>query len=600
MAITPELVVESLKTSREEFREIFLEAQRERPIDKRDLFQVLAFEESDTKKAFELGVNHAWQNGWLRDLALAIVESGMETGAIASEIVKGDSALHAIVNDGGITALQGGELGWLKAKKCTCKIMVEGKAAGTGVLIKPHLVLTAWHVVKSLFKDGQPLPYREGMIQIIFDDFNLKTFVPGKTTQVGSTEPWCVAYSPCTDAELNKQLSTDPEDFVGKCDYAVIALDRAIGLERMYAELNPRAVVPKADETAFLFQHAGGNSMGYDPHLIKALSPPNRAIVTRHRFLHSVNAIPGSSGGPFFDKTFSLFGIHQGEWSKNGESKLNRGVPIQRILLHLPELPAVDARMIKMWRLNESGEFTPVVGCDGFQNKFWKAVANDSRRILVIEGKKGRGKSFRVTLLNELLKKTSEMKLVLPAESFSDKDALGFVSFVCSTAEIPNPKIESENDYKTATGSWIKDEVADHLLKALDKRRNGKQLWLIFTNLNNHKIIQPSLAELFNAICELAAVSTYRWLRIVLDGLESDLPPKAVGIAEFDEAKDFDEEDFTIYYERLIAAVQSQDQAATHASISMKTYKKVGSRESAKKDVIEYVNDVTGAIINRA
>src|SRR5262249_32444311 len=95
----------------------------------------------------------------------------------------------------------------------TVKIMVDGGFKGTGILIGPHLVLTAWHVVQSLFDpDRDPthknrfLPKKNGpgkvhvRLSVEFDDLSgvFDSQQPARgPTRFQAHEQWCAAHSEC-------------------------------------------------------------------------------------------------------------------------------------------------------------------------------------------------------------------------------------------------------------------------------------------------------------------------------------------------------------------------------------------------------------------
>ena len=112
-------------------------------------------------------------------------------------------------------------------------------------------------------------------------------------------------------------------------DYAVLRLAQTPGMTRRWADLDARAVVPKADTHIVLLQHPGGYDLKWDQNDIVAPEVAWCQVIPRLRFLHRANAVGGSSGGPCFDRTFMLFGLHQGEWTRGKTGlRINRGVPI--------------------------------------------------------------------------------------------------------------------------------------------------------------------------------------------------------------------------------------------------------------------------------
>src|SRR5262249_37042088 len=140
---------------------------------------------------------------------------------------------------------------------------------------------------------------------------------------------WCVAFCACHSDELAGNLPADLSVLDGLYDYCVIRLKSTPGLERGNARLDMRAVVPAADAPILVLQHPAGASMRHDQSVIaQPALYSNAAQIPALRFVHLANALPGSSGGPCFDSTFSLIGFHQGAWNARAAQSANRGVPI--------------------------------------------------------------------------------------------------------------------------------------------------------------------------------------------------------------------------------------------------------------------------------
>src|SRR5207244_2723140 len=126
-----------------------------------------------------------------------------------------------------------------------------------------------------------------------------------------------------------------------------------------------------------------------------------------------------------FDKSFTLFGIHQGRWLNGQTEKISRGVPIGPVIDHyraqlsggdLPDLAPEEARLFE---LEHRGEFPPVVGCDEFQRKVWELSHPGAPRLLVITGEPQTGKSLCLAVLEALLPMSRHIVLRIEASRVS-------------------------------------------------------------------------------------------------------------------------------------------------------------------------------------
>ncbi|WP_346283326.1 trypsin-like peptidase domain-containing protein [Bradyrhizobium sp. CW4] len=204
------------------------------------------------------------------------------------------------------------------ARRWTCRIEVGNAIKGTEFLVGADLVLTAWDVLESLFDltDGKYKPNEEPQqVRFHFDDF-LVMIAPGilgptRTTVLEADDKWHVTHSVCHKTERNNRLPKNFADLDGHWDFCVLRLKSLPGLERRWAHLEPKAVVPRCNDRVVLFHHPTGQQMRASTSVLAAFKDPVAECLDL-RFLHRGDALSGSSGGPCFDKNFSLFGIHQG------------------------------------------------------------------------------------------------------------------------------------------------------------------------------------------------------------------------------------------------------------------------------------------------
>src|SRR5262245_22614347 len=154
-------IVASVRASRAEFGRLFLEAQIGAVADpaQRVAFEAVATSGVDPE-SFAAALKYAQAQGWLEPLVHAIVDEGREDGRLAKALVTeranaGDAALQAMANvAAGFPQPDVVYRGYASVRHWTVKVLIDGVASGSGILIGPNLVLTAWHVVKPLFLPG--------------------------------------------------------------------------------------------------------------------------------------------------------------------------------------------------------------------------------------------------------------------------------------------------------------------------------------------------------------------------------------------------------------------------------------------------------------
>ena len=360
---------------------------------------------ADDRSAFRAAAADAVADGWADALTDELIASDRETGALEQARRAGrddGSELQAILDvDRGFEHPELLVRGVSRGARWTCKVVVNGTDRGTGVLVQPHLVLTAWHVVKELFQkvNGQwtPTPAVNPPLEAVFDDRLIHQGVgvgAGTPVRVKAhpTKDWCPLFAACHADELAGRFPPDLAALTGAWDFAVVRLAVPVGLARGHAVCNPLVPVPAAPQPVYVFQHPGtGTPLQADRSSVFAAPAPLRAAVPHLRFLHTANTAPGSSGGPVFDRDFLLCGLHQGTW-KDAEPgrRVNRGIPLTRICDFLKAAPAglppLDPDEHPVSALGPAAADPPVVGCDRFQADLWAVAQTGRAAVLVVTG----------------------------------------------------------------------------------------------------------------------------------------------------------------------------------------------------------------------
>ena len=571
-----EQIAEAITATPTEFAELFYQAQI--GLGRRTPFVAIR-QQAAGANPFLAALQKASVDGFLPRLLGWIADSRLETGVIMHDLAKQIAArdpgspLQAVITRAqGFSQPDLAVAGYASAVRWTGNVFIDGVAKGTGLLIAPHLLLTAWHVVRQLFEPQgdqwrpSDAPGTSARITVEFDDF-VSYFERG--TQPRSPNPvtarahpqWCPAWSECHSAEIDNRLPDDLSQLTGHWDYAVVRLTPPPGLERRWVSMTETAVVPRPEDDVIVFQHADGQPMTYGRAQIIGEPKTTVAALGRRRFLHSVNTTGGSSGGPCFDRDFQFFGIHQGVWAKGKRKKAtaNRGIPLARVMEHISErfeLPPADAAELPIWDLGGEQQFAPVIGCSDFQTLVWKVAMTARKRIIIINGEADSGKTFQVSLLERMLHSGDHLKIVLDAQQVGTKDALAIAADICTRANVPTPAFGEATSTRSA---WLKTEVADKVITALDSVRGTRQVWLALKELNHFEIKGEGASELLFLLYENALQRD--WLRIVLDGIKrADLPETQLGIAEVFRVAPITEADIRTYLRRFVASLELNPQ----------------------------------------
>jgi hypothetical protein len=601
MALNIPDIVKALRISRSEFGRIFLQAQMDlvENGNDRQLFDAVAHSGID-QEAFSEALTWAEQKQFLEAVIRAIAFEGLEDGTItkaltahalaASQDSGRTAALQAITNmSNGFTRPEVFFRGFNIGMRWTVKIIVNQAFQGTGILIGPHLVLTAWHVVHSLF-DPDPDPTHKnrflprnngpGAVQISlsveFDDltgvFDSQQQARGPI-RIKVGQQWCAAHSECHPEELHHRLPADLNELDGFWDYAVLRLAKTPGLERRWAALDARAVVPPADARIVVFQYPGGQPIRFDDNKVMA---PQAAVqpglIPRLRFLHIANTVGGSSGAPCFDRTFMFFGLHQGEWIRNAadNQRVNRGVPIlafkDEIQQKIRNFPVPDPSESPVWKLSPSDQVAPeapIVGCDAFQSLVWRSAVAGSPRFIVVGGADRSGKTYRLSVLATMLPDSGNLKIPLRADAISKLSAMDIAKAVCKTAGPIMPDFVPASDFNSSAGTWVRDELVRKVIDTLEKVRSGRLVWLTIAELNRTDIQGEQASDFLLSLYE--QVRTVDWLRIVLDDMKGDALSSLRTLTERHRVENVTQSDIETYLSRAIAEFQTPQGATVRA-----------------------------------
>lgn len=239
-----------------------------------------------------------------------------------------------------------------KLQVCVCRIEIAAQAGtiyGTGFLMAPDLVMTNWHVLRSVIaqedNDASYLGARANASDVMCR-FDYKELGDGSKS-MGSTfslaQDWRVVIS--KNNPRNREPQTD------ELDCAVIRLAQPAGSLPVG---DPQGKSSMGDARGFIsLPLSTAPAYGFSPHsplfIVQhpSAEPIRLALDTdaiqsingnRTRVRYSTNTEPGSSGSPCFDQNWNLIALHHSgdpNFVEGNVPVFNQGIPIDTIVSFL-------------------------------------------------------------------------------------------------------------------------------------------------------------------------------------------------------------------------------------------------------------------------
>ena len=241
-----------------------------------------------------------------------------------------------------------------RARSFRCQILVDGAVAGSGFLVGPSTVMTAWHVIKAI-------KVRKPKLEVKFlDERIIPAFVPPQFA------------SECSQRELEQLFPKDDAEVNGLHDVALLTLKRPAGAHLGFARLSNSGATIKSRSSVILIHYPEGKYRGIGIGMFRKL----RGL--SNRWAHTVQSAGGSSGGGCFNTRFELAGVHQGRVpkAKGGGGRL---VPVSGLPQEVHDLIARDEAPPTIWSLDGTVNGALVVGRQDFFHGFHAASQPASR-----------------------------------------------------------------------------------------------------------------------------------------------------------------------------------------------------------------------------
>jgi Trypsin-like peptidase domain len=501
--------------TRSDFGRVYEEVRSAVPEATRQFLTISGGATSD-QVAFERALGQAKEEGWFKELSERLIHDGFFPDESASV-----TELQALIKvELGFTDASVVERGGLRARSRLCRVEVAKggnptAVTGTGFLVGPSAVLTAFHVVATLVDDhtDAPVPGSERRLRVRFDHATGRR--DGAEYKV--PESWLVVRSrphPAETATVTGIPQLVPPagnvDLSGFLDYAVIVVAGSPGAERGYYDLD-RVVEPKIGGTIHLFQHPMGVQQRQTLGEFRGFRDPHN----RERIDHTANAEVGSSGGLLLDANYELVGLHQGA---HGTPVVNTGISALAIRDHVQAQNAnlLDSKYVQAFRLADDSR--PILG----RSKCQELIRRTSKplvRVRPLIG--GKGVSFTLEIMRACLPESEHVigsVRVLELNS----DAMRTAALLLDRLGVPAADLPTAPDANTSRGAWIGQLVASFGSRVKETHRD-RTVWLLIDDLQKreHPIPDGSVRDFLSEVYTQS--TNFENLRIVLLGM-TDFP----------------------------------------------------------------------------
>lgn len=245
--------------------------------------------------------------------------------------------------------------------------------SGSGVLIAPHLVATASHVLDPLRNTSNTGFENDIAASLRVSLDTVASHESGDDRAIAVAEDWLVVEQRCDlkPGKDDKISLPSADELVDSHDVAIIRLSRAPGLTRGWISVDGAGYSDLERRPGLLLHHHPGGAA-------QMVSYGARQGAHGSRFLHSCSTLPGSSGGPLISPGAKLVGIHHGAVSDTDPVRNlgGGGDWLARWWQEHPSERTPHLRMNPLWELLPAGSVgrgDPLIGFDELQQKIWKA-----------------------------------------------------------------------------------------------------------------------------------------------------------------------------------------------------------------------------------
>jgi Trypsin-like peptidase domain len=261
------------------------------------------------------------------------------------------------------------------------------RSLGTGVLVGPDLVLTAYHTLRAHIDNGQQRQVLGAALYAFFDHCDAGPIDdpedPAITAlRVPFAAHWLVAW--CRDmpeeATIRDATPAEVEALKNNLDFALVRLDVPIGNQsrdratggerRAWCELRaPQAY--RADDRIIIPQHPQGHAQQID--FGRYSEPGSKLDKSETRIRYNTETDDGTSGAPCFNQFYQFAGLHTAAFMPGGVAAgLNQAARGDRILHRLNGLLPAPAAA---GPAAPDGAAVPVATTNLQPSRLWNAAA---------------------------------------------------------------------------------------------------------------------------------------------------------------------------------------------------------------------------------
>jgi Trypsin-like peptidase domain len=395
-----------------------------------------------------------------------------------------------------------------QAQAFRCIVKRNGEPAGSGVLVGPSLVLTAWHVI-AVEGPGKPQVPAPTIEVELADGRGFAARVPAEFQ------------SECGDDEYLQRRPIHDADVADRNDVALLKLVRPAATYLGHVSLPSPPPPPKGNSRVVVVHAPGGTEQVIDFGLIGKI----RNVKARWR--HDVTSKGGSSGGACFNKNLEFLGLHQGEYDH-----VARFVPGALFVDDILDIVRSDVAPPTLWSLDGTPKGTLVIG----RNAFFQAVAaagEEGSRVRGVRIKRtdvsssSTGMSFSHNVLEQLLtRRGAAHRLVRIAQDRIVEDFAGEMRRRLSQSglHVPEPSAAQAGEGPHRSPATITEDAVR--LAAATEAAAAAAAAIVWVFIDNPMIALTDGARL-TLESFVGAALTKPHLRLVIAGLETVAFPGA-------------------------------------------------------------------------